>query len=135
MGTKRLNRLLGKLRREDFFNLDPALFPKTTSGLISIETILKFGILPLGFKARAGLFKPGKLLNLGLIDPGKKEALEIARKEAGPEFKAIKTFLISTDQFLSVLSAHYGLSADQLLRKPKGELAPTVSLHLMKEKT
>src|SRR5579883_2363825 len=66
-----LVRVFGKNYRVDFFHLDGKFFPRQTSGILSLETILRYGVLPLGFKNEYGIFKRGRILNLGMLDPGR----------------------------------------------------------------
>jgi len=123
-------RVFGKNYRIDFFHLDPVHFPRKTMQVLTLETILKYGVLPLGFKAETGFFKRGKTLNLGMIDPGRKDAIELAEKEAGPEFTRSKRFLVLADQFISVLYSVYELSPAQLMKIPSEALDRTLSLFL-----
>src|ERR1700751_1048512 len=89
-------RVFGKNYRVDFFHLDGKFFPRQTSPIIPLDTILQFGVLPLGFKNEYGLFKSGRILNLGMLDPGRKDALQAAETEARKhtESNRTKVFLV-----------------------------------------
>jgi hypothetical protein len=89
-------------------------------------------VLPLGYKSEWGFFKRGKVLNLGMLDPGRKDAIVAAQKEASLEGNATSTriFLVLADQFLDVLQSVYGLSADDLAARSPDQLDPTLGLFL-----
>jgi hypothetical protein len=81
--------------------------------------MLKLGVLALGLKKSFGLFRQGKYLNIGLLDPSNlnnlKEieaiALERLKKE---NVLGIKVFLVLSDQFLDVLREVYGKEESEI---------------------
>lgn len=126
-----LVRVFGKNYRVDFFHLDGRFFPRKTSRLIDIDTIIRYGVLPLGHKT-TGLFGMKKTLNLGLLDPGRTDALAAAEKAARANEDSSKTrvFLVLADQFLEVLQTVYGVSLDQIAARPASEIDPTLAMFI-----
>ena len=53
----------------DFFHLNPNYFPELTKDLIPLEMVLRYGVLPLGFKSEFGFFRRRKHVNLGFLSP------------------------------------------------------------------
>jgi len=127
-----LVRVFGKNYRVDFFHLDSRYFPKQTSGYLKLETILRFGVIPLGSGNERGFFKRGKILNLGLLDPGRMDAIETAVSEARAheEITNHREFLVLADQFLDILQTVYGVNASDLAKRDPGQLDPTLAMFL-----
>jgi hypothetical protein len=133
LSEEKLVRVFGKNYRVDFFHLDPAFFPKRSTDILGIDTALRCGVLMLGFKSQYGFFKRGKTLNIGMLDPGRKDALAAAEKEVrthGHDFKNTKVFLLLADQFLNVVQSAYGLSLDEIASRPSENLDRTLALFL-----
>lgn len=139
LNPEKLIRVFGPDYRINFFYLHPDHFPKETKNLLTPEEILRFGVLPLGFKKEFRWFRrPRELLNLGLLNPGNPKRLdeldELVRSRLKSEkYQRIQVFLILADQFLGVLRSAYGLKVEDLESKPEGELDPTLTLFLQKE--
>jgi hypothetical protein len=127
-----LVRVFGKNYRVDFFHLDGKFFPRQTSQILSLDTILKYGVLPLGFKNEYGLFKSGRILNLGMLDPGRADALKVAVEESKvqAESNRTKVFLILAEQFLDVLQSVYGISHADVAKRNPERLEPTLAMFL-----
>ncbi len=119
-----LARVFGKNYRVDYFHLDPQYFPKETSELLDLKTILRYGVLPLGQKKEYGFFRQEKILNLGMLDPGREKEISL---EAFPRRRI---FLVLAEQFLDVLQSCYGLSANQVALMGAEELDPTLRMFL-----
>jgi hypothetical protein len=114
---QKLVEVFGKSYRVDFFHVDPQYFPQETKAVFSIEDIVRWGALPLGSKIQYRLFRKGKILNVGLLDPGRadvKLAIAAAQEEAGKKFTQLKFFLILADQFLGILQSVYGVNPETL---------------------
>ena len=98
----------------DFFRLDANYFPESTKAIFLPEEIVEMGILPIGIKTTAGIFKGRKFLNVGFIHPDDKalvrkvEALAKARLPQ-ENLAGIKPYLILLDEFLEVLRKNYGI--------------------------
>ncbi len=132
---ERLIQVFGPSFGVDFFHLDPLYFPKITQDLMPVDLLVRYGALPLGFKTEHRFFKSRKLLNLGLLDPSRAEAVEEVMKAATARYGAstihgVKVFLILADQFLTVLKHSYGLENKQLLARPESDLDDTLTLYL-----
>ncbi len=116
---------LGMLKREDmirvfgpsfeidFFYLDPEYFPVATVKALSIEEILRYGAMPLGFKKKSGFLSKNKYLNVGFLNPANKAAVQaveslVIRRLENENVTSVKIFLIIADQFVDVLRSVYG---------------------------
>lgn len=128
LSEESLVKVFGKNYRVDFFHLDARYFPRQTQALISIESVLRYGVLPLGVKTR-GLFGKRKVLNLGMLDPGRLDAVAAVQREA-QGVSGTQVFLVLADQFLEVLRSVYGLTEAQIAAKAQAELDPTLTLFL-----
>jgi hypothetical protein len=139
-----LYRVFGPSNETDFFALDPKFYPETTKGLFDVDTMLKFGMLPIGVGTEPGFLKTRKVLNLGILDPNRKDSLDFAeaklkeiqaqadhslRKALGSA-QGIKVFLILTDQFLGILRSAHGVTEDTIRGKDAAVLDPTIVMYL-----
>jgi hypothetical protein len=117
----------------DFFYLDPRFFPQATAGALTVEEILHFGALPLGFKKKSGFLAKERFLNVGFLDPANKatvsavEAL-VAGRLRGENVVGIKIFLLLADQFLNVLREVYGKERSFLQAHDQAALDPALRL-------
>lgn len=108
--------IFGQSNREDFFYVDCNYFPPITKNIFTIEQMLKYGVLPLGFKTDMKLFRNKKLLNLGLVSPERQgttvpELEKLAKERIGENtFQDIKVYLILAEQFFEVLEQVYSTS-------------------------
>lgn len=124
LSERKLVEVFGKNYRVDFFHVDPQYFPQETKSVFSVEDILRWGALPLGSKTEYRLFRKGKILNVGLLDPGRQDAklaIAAAQEEAGKKYTNLKFFLILADQFLGILQSVYGVDPETL---KKGKCSP-----------
>lgn len=132
---KAVERIFGASNRFDFFYLDVNFFPAVTKEIFAVPTILKNGVLPLGFKTEQKFFRTRKLLNLGLLTPNRQvdvlpELDRIAKEKMGENaFQDFKIYLILADQFLGVLSRHFDFT-EAMVRNFEGELDEALVLHL-----
>ncbi len=102
----------------DFFHLNTAYFPKDTRTLLTQGAILKYGALPLGTKAAYGFVRAKLVVNVGFLDPRRKESIRsieaMVREQVGVRLKSIRPFFLLPDQFLSVLESAYGVHASSI---------------------
>ena len=133
LSKESLVRAFGPNYMVDFFHLEPQYFPEATKDLFNTDFLLQFGVLPLGYKTVWKFFRPKKLLNIGLIDPSRQDALEAVKAHASEVLGAgswagTKPYLILADEFVSVLERVY--------KVPHGKMAkfetvdPTLKLFL-----
>lgn len=118
--TSDLIKVFGPSWETEFFYLDPTFFPQSTKDVFQVPEILKFGVLPLGLKKSFGLFKRGKFLNIGVLNPGDLQNIKniehLAKKRLEKEnLLGVKIFLVLSDQFLDVLREIYGKSESDIL--------------------
>lgn len=130
-----LRELFGPHHQEiDFFTLDSKYFPLVTRNLFKTEILLKFGVLPLGFKTETKFFVPQKVLNLGFLNPEKldqmKTLLEIAQQSSGEKISSIRPYLIVAPQFIEILRDHYQMTDPILKSQPRSHLDETLQLFL-----
>ena len=119
----------------DFFHLEPRYFPPQTLDILPKETVLRYGVLPLGIKTEYRFFRAKKFLNIGFLDPSSTEAFEAVKKATGPKFSdgsfaGIKKYLVLADQFIDVLQHVFGFSEPDLRGLASGELNETVQMFL-----
>lgn len=119
----------------DFFYLDSRYFPVATKGALTIEEILRYGALPLGYKNRASFLSKKKAINVGFLDPGNESNVSAVRdillKRLGKDgVTEVKIFLVLSDQYVDVLRSHFGKDADSLRRLDPAALDPVLALHL-----
>jgi hypothetical protein len=133
--SDRMVEVFGPSFAVDFFHLEAEYFPQVTRDLYPVDTLVRLGLLPLGFKVEKRLFRSKKILNLGLLDPSRRaavdEALEAAVAKLGPrEVQGVKVFLTLPDQFVTVLSQVYGQTAEQLKARDPARVDGTLALYL-----
>ncbi len=134
VGVETLIKLFGPNYRTDFFNLERPFFPEVTRDLFAPHLLIKFGVLPLGFKTEYRFFVARKILNLGMLNPGNAKslsALEIAaREKLGSQFHSIRPYLILADQFFDIMHSIYKVTDDQIRNTQPAELDETVALFI-----
>jgi hypothetical protein len=119
----------------DFFHLDPQFFPTVTRDLLPAEALLRLGMLPLGFKTERKIFRSRKILNIGLLDPNRREAIaeigEAVARKFGPGYmQGTHIYLILADQFLAVMNEVYRIGDPELRRLDRSVLDSTLTLFL-----
>lgn len=127
------NVLLQPYKNQTYFELEPQYFPRVTQDLFSMQEILKFGILPLGYKSEFHWFRTRKRLNLGMLNPNRFDALAWV-KEHSPTVKAFKTFQVLPDQFLVTLEQVYGVKKEELMSQSADALDENLTLYLQLER-
>jgi len=137
ISRERLIEIFGPNHQIDFFHLDTAYFPTTTRELISTEEMIQWGALPLGFKTEYRMFRGRKILNIGLLDPGRADAIvgieTTARQKLGSHaVHGLKVFLILPDQFVRILEAIYQIPRQQLSDRHSSRLDATLSRYLQR---
>lgn len=125
--------LLQPYNRQAFFHLNPEYFPRVTLDLIPVEAVVKYGVLPLGFKRVFKWFRPVQRLNLGLLNPGRKDTLEWVAAHLS-NVKAFKTFQVLPDEFLQTLELCYGVDRPALLEWGADQIDNNLMLYLQLER-
>lgn len=130
-----LIRVFGPSYTVPFFHIEPGLFPKISQDLFSVDVLLRLGALPLGFKTEHKFFRARKILNLGLLDPARKdaadEALRLAVAKLGAkEVQGVKVFLILADQYLQILHDTYGVTDAVIQGHDPAQIDGTLSMFL-----
>lgn len=114
----------------DFFQLNTTYFPQDTRDLLTQEAILKYGALPLGTKAAYGLVRAKVVVNVGFLDPRRKESIRsveaMVSEQLGAKLKSIRPFFLLPDQFLSVLESAYGVQASSIARLELSRVDPSL---------
>lgn len=119
----------------DFFYLDPRYFPAATKDALTLQEILRYGALPLGFKRKSGFLSKKKTINVGFLDPGNEETVQAVRaallgRFGGEGVTDIKIFLLLSDQYMDVLRMSYGKDHSYLQGCDPAALDPVLQLHL-----
>jgi len=119
----------------DFFNLEVQYLPKETQNLVSPSLLLQLGAIPLGFKKTQGLFRTKKVLNIGVLDPGRQDSVlgieKAVRERLGENaFTSAKVFLVLAEQFLDVMQEVYGVDQEKIRREDPAKLDGTLTLFL-----
>lgn len=105
--------------RVPVFGLDPRFFPEVTRSLIPVETVLRHGVLPLGFKTISRFFKSEKRLNVGFLDPNSKTVQIVIESLIQGKFESqarmeIQRFEVRAEQLLDIIEKVYGVSVATL---------------------
>jgi hypothetical protein len=139
MTREQMIELFGANYKVDFFHLDSHFFPETMKELLKPEVLVQYGVLPLGFKNENSFFRNKRILNVGLLDPSREDAVlavESALKEKHRnEVDGCKVFLMLADQFLAVLENCYGLKLEDVRKiaeklPPPGAADQTLDMYL-----
>lgn len=138
-----LFRVFGPSNGTDFFSLDPLYYPEVTRGIFTPESMLKYGLLPLGAGKESGFLKSRKVLNVGLLDPAREDAIafaemrvaELKQQESSHRkvlegIQGIKVFLILADQFLGILHTIYQVEEETVRGRDAASLDPTIVMYL-----
>jgi len=125
-----LARVFGPSYQVDFFHLHPEFFPQNTKDLWSLEKALGWGALPLGTKTEYRFFRKHKRLNVGMLDPHQEGAFEEIQLHLKDHFTSFKVFLLLADQFVDVLSQHYGANVEELRKENSGKLSERLLMFL-----
>jgi hypothetical protein len=127
-------RAYGTNPRVDFFNLKPEYLPDATRQLFTTDEIIRMGVLALGFKSTSGVFRMKKDLNIGLLDPSRKETIKeterLAKERMGKDYSGIHTYLVLADQFVDVLQTVYHLSETDIRERKTGTIDPILHAFL-----
>ncbi len=128
-------KVFGPTFEVDFFHLNANYFPEATREIIPLDMVLKYGVLPLGFKNEFRFFRSRKLLNLGFLSPYRKNFLTevenfVLSKSKDSSFEGVRVYLILADQFLRVMKKVYGLTEAEISTKDPETLDPTLRMFL-----
>jgi hypothetical protein len=129
LAPERLIELFGPGYRTDFFFVTPERFPEETRTVIPPELILSAGALPLGWTEERKLLRTRKLLNLGMLNPQRGEAIRAVEawlSQLQPELKVagVRPFLILPDQFLEILVSKYQMTEATIRDRGAAALDP-----------
>ncbi len=130
-----MKKALGKSFRVDFFHVDPAYLSTEGQDLYTREQIVKFGMLPLGFRVEHKFFRSRRMLSVGFLDPARLDALDqadaLARRKLGQAgIHGIRPWLIMPEHFWSTAEHLHRLTPEWVLSlSPKG-LDPTLADYL-----
>jgi hypothetical protein len=134
---EKLLQLFGPHYSIDLFQIEPEHFPQATRALLSIDDIIRWGALPLGFKSHRRLLRGTEVtLNIGLLNPGPgnstavSEITRAARERSQGPIHGAKVFLILADQYLDVLRVVYGVNESELKSRDPAGIDPTLVLFL-----
>ncbi len=81
-------------------------------------------------------------MNIGLLDPSRKDALKLLRGELDSmnqkgqtdlQYSELRVFLVLGSQFISVLEEHYGVSSAQVQAMGATGIDPTLEMFLESE--
>ncbi len=119
----------------DFFYLDSKYFPAVAKDILSLDEILRFGALPLGFKKKNSFLSSKKIANVGFLDPGNDDSVNKVRsillERLSPEgVSDVKIFLLLSDQFLDVLQNIFGKDKAIIKTLDPSALDRVLALHL-----
>lgn len=127
--------VFGPSYRVDFFHIEPEYFPKVTRDLLPLDLMVRCGALPLGYKREFRFFRARKMLNIGIINPERKDAIaEIERflrvRPEGETIAGLKIYLVLSDQFLDVLDSVYQMSEIEIRALPGERVDGTLQLFI-----
>lgn len=117
----------------EFFHLNPRFFPENTRDYLTLDTILKWGALPLGTKR--GLWPFGgkrPRLNVGFVNPKNRAAVREVKRlvAARPDVSGVQMFRLDPVEFLEILRAAYGVDRERLLTLAEDAVEPFLLNHL-----
>jgi len=130
-----LLRVFGESYAIDFFNLDPAFYPPNMVDLLEVEFLLGLGSLPLGFKTEFRFFRRCRSLNIGMLNPTRRESVAALENQVRSSLEVdkrhpVRIYLIVVDQFLEVLRSCFKLTPDDILKRGESRLDPILWQHL-----
>jgi hypothetical protein len=119
----------------DFFHLNSAYFPEMTQNLIPPEMIVKYGVLPLGFKNETRFLRSRRMLNVGFLSPYRTQFISdvesfVLSHKGEFAFEGIKVYLILADQFLRVLKKVYSISEQEIRSRSPEAVDPTLLMFI-----
>jgi len=130
-----LVRVFGPRFQVDFLHLDPAYYPRDGRDVFTVDAMVRFGMLTVGFKDLGGWWKRRRALNVGLLDPDRADARKAAELVAlqqleGHGLAGVKFYLVLAEEFLRVLESAYGVAVESLRSRAPEEIDPTLRLFL-----
>lgn len=129
LSREKLVRSLGPSFSADWFDLQPQYLPKSTQELFSTDEMIEYGVIGLGVKKGYGFFKSSRL-NLGMVNPENKSALEKVVARLPAEYKKTKIFLVPADRFIETLEKVFGVRRSVLAGMEPSKINPMLSLFL-----
>lgn len=124
-----LARALGPNYWVDFFHVSPDYLPESTKDVFPVEMMVDLGFLPLGFKSKSRWFREHRVLNIGLVDPSRRDAIrDIEDWAKKREFAGVRVYLVLPDALLKVLESRYQVTATELSKFTR--MDPTLRMFL-----
>ncbi len=107
------------------FRVTPERFPKGTAGAISVENILRYGVLPLGTKQAR---RNRAVLNVGVLNPrvsGLFPSIEKCAREAlGEKYAGYRIYRLQPEEYSKVLFQIYGTDVYQVMAQTPEKVGP-----------
>lgn len=96
-------------KKELLIRLDVHFFPVETRSLLSTKEVIEWGILPLGFKHKRGLFRTKKILNIVCVGSEKQEERKkfIDQKLKELNLEEVQYFFALPHEFSSIVQRYY----------------------------
>jgi hypothetical protein len=122
------------------FSVDPLRLPKETIHLFEAEDILRYGLLPLGLGTERGFFRSYQVLNVGLVDPAREDAIALIHavlwalkrtpshpfKKVLEQVQGVRIYPISPEELIRTLISVYGLNPNHVSWKDSSTVEPTL---------
>ncbi len=125
--------LVQPYKSQGFFHLDPNFFPQVTQDLVPVGHVVRLGLVPLGYKDEFHWFRTRKRLNVGVLNPDRRESIDWVKENVG-NVKAFKTFQVLPEEFLRTLELCYGVERSTLLDLNSDEIDTNLALYLQLER-
>jgi hypothetical protein len=122
---------LGKNYRIDFFHADPLYLPVEGRELYSREDVVRYGLIPMGFRMEHKFFRARRMLNVGFVDPSRLEALDradaLAREKLGNGgIHGVRAWLVMPEHFWNTITQLYNVTPEWVLALGEGKVDPTL---------
>lgn len=133
----KLRLALGKNFRIDFFHADPLYLPTESRDLYAREDVVKYGMIPMGFRVEHKFFRSRRMLNVGFVDPSRLDSMDradaLAREKLGPAgIHGVRAWLIMPEHFWNTAAQLYQLTPEWVLALGEGKVDATL-LHWVKQ--
>lgn len=126
-----LKQALGKNFRIDFFHADPLYLPQEGRDLYTREDVVRFGLIPMGYRMEHKFFRARRMLNVGFVDPSRLDALDradaIAREKLGSAgIHGVRAWLVVPEHFWNTVTQLYPITAEWVIALGEGKVDPTL---------
>ena len=128
---EKLKNIFGKNYRIDFFHADPCYLPPEGRDLYSREDIVKYGIIPMGYRMEHKFFRARRMLNVGFIDPSRLDSMDRAdalarEKLGGAGIHGVRAWLVMPDHFWNTASQYCPLTPEWVAALGEGKVDATL---------